>query len=82
LTDRIKGLTPVPQAVHGLRREAQVTHHRDTHANEAIDHSQHLRISTLQFHASSGGLFDEFSCGGHGQIRTTLVAQKGHVTNE
>jgi hypothetical protein len=82
LTDRIQGLASVPQTMHRLRREAQVTHDRDAHSHQPVHHRDNLWISPLQFHRCGGGFFEEFSCGGHRKVRTTLIAEEGQVTNE
>jgi hypothetical protein len=82
LTHWIQGLASVPQTMHRLRRQAQVTHDRDAHSHQPVHHSNDLGIRSLQFHRRGGGFFEQFSCGGHRKVWTALIAKEGQVTNE
>ncbi|EAU74396.1 cell division protein FtsZ [Synechococcus sp. RS9916] len=44
----ILGLAAVPEAMHRLGGEAEMTHHRNSHAHQPIDHSHHLRLGPFQ----------------------------------
>jgi len=58
LATGILRLLAVAQTMHRLRGQPQMPHHRDPHADEAIDHRHDLRFSPLQLHGGGTGVFE------------------------
>jgi len=82
LADGVRGLAPVPQAMHGLRGEAQMPHHGNAHAYKTVDYGDNLGFRPLQFHRRCAGLLQQTPCSRHGAVFAALVAEKGQVTDQ
>jgi hypothetical protein len=81
LAARIDPLTPIAEAMHGLRGESEMAHYWNAHADEAIDNGNHLRFSTLKFDGGGIRLFENGACSGDGAIESALITQKWQITH-
>lgn len=82
LREGIVGLAPVAQLMHRLRGEAQMSHHRDAAAHQAIHHRHGFGFTTLQLHGGGWAVFEHAPRGGHGGIQPALIAEKGQIGHD
>ena len=68
--------------MHRLGGEADVAHHRDAAAHQAIDHGEGFRLGPLQLHRRRWRFLEHPPGGGHGVIGAALVAQEGQVADQ
>tara|TARA_E500000178_G_scaffold30337_2_gene27478 strand:+ start:6695 stop:7420 length:726 start_codon:yes stop_codon:yes gene_type:complete len=77
----IGGLTAIAQLPHRLRCQAQMAHHRDAAAYEAVHHLQGFRFGPLELDPLALGFLEETPGGSHSSISPALIAQKGQVAD-
>tara|TARA_E500000178_G_scaffold210803_1_gene208061 strand:+ start:3196 stop:3969 length:774 start_codon:yes stop_codon:yes gene_type:complete len=78
----IHRLTPQAEAMHRLRRQPQVPHHRDAHAHQPINDPHHLRFGAFQLHGRGAGFLQQPPGSGHRCVLTALIAEKRQVGDE
>jgi len=81
LAARIDALTPVAEAVYGLRGESKVAHYWDAHADEAIHNGNHLGFAALKLDAGGTRLFQNGACSGDGAIEAALITQEWQIAH-
>ena len=66
----------------GLGGEAEMGHHRDAAAHQAVDHGHGFRFAPLQLHRRGRAVLQHGSRSRHGPIEAALVTQEGQVANQ
>jgi hypothetical protein len=75
----IDGLTPIAEAMHGLRCESEMAHYWDAHADEAIHNGNHFGFSAFKLDGGCIRLFENGSCSGDGEIEAALITQEWKI---
>ena len=75
-------LAAVAQLVDGLGGQADVPHHRDAAAHQAIDHGKGFGLGPLELHRCRGGFLEHPAGRGHGLIRAALVGEEREIADQ